>query len=89
MEGMEGMVDIQIHEAACRGCRMCLDICPTDVFAFDEGRGMATVQTAEDCIACLSCAYVCPSNAISHHQFHAVKNFYRDISFCRRMERFL
>lgn len=83
------MVTVEIHESSCRGCRMCVDVCPTRVFTFDEEKGRAVVGEAEDCIACLSCAYDCPSGAITHAQFHEVKNFYRDLDFCRRMEKFL
>ena len=83
------MVRIDIREQACRGCKICIDLCPTDVFAFDEGTKKATVKTVEDCIACSSCAYQCPSGAITHHDYHVVKNFYRDLDFSRRVERFL
>jgi NAD-dependent dihydropyrimidine dehydrogenase PreA subunit len=83
------VVQILIHDPACRGCRLCVDVCPTDVFTFDEERARASVAEPEDCIACLSCAYECPSGAIAHADFHVVKNFYRDLDFCRRMERYL
>ena len=71
------------------GCRICVDVCPTKVLAFDEEKFLAVVGEAEDCIACLSCAYECPSGAITHAGYAAVKNFYRDLDFCGRMERFL
>jgi ferredoxin len=82
------MVRIDIHAEACRGCEMCVDLCPTDVLAMDASR-KAIVKTAEDCIACLSCGYVCPSGAFRYADFHEVKNFYRDLGFSRRMGRFL
>ncbi|HTP24218.1 MAG TPA: 4Fe-4S dicluster domain-containing protein [Anaeromyxobacteraceae bacterium] len=81
------MVRIEIHAEACRGCELCVDVCPTEVLAM-EGR-KAFAKTAEDCIACLSCKYLCPSGAIGLSEFHAVKNFYRDLDFSRRMGRFL
>ena len=68
---------------------MCVDICPTDVFSMNAEGEKAVVQEAEDCIACLSCAYVCPSGALRHADYHEVKNFYRDLDFSRRVERFL
>lgn len=83
------MLVIDIHNESCRGCEMCVDICPTDVFAFDASTHKATVQKVEDCIGCLSCAFICPSGAISNPNVHQVKNFYRDLDFCRRVERFL
>ncbi len=82
-------MDMAIREEACRGCRMCEDICPTDVIAFDEAAKKATVRETADCIACLSCSYLCPSAAITHEAYHEVKNFYRDLDFSLRFERFL
>lgn len=82
-------VEIKVHEQACRGCEMCVDICPTKVFNFDEDKRLCTVGHAEDCIACLSCAFICPSGAITHDNYHQVKNFYRDLEFSKRMGKFL
>ena len=81
-------LEIAIHKTACRGCELCVDICPTDVFLLDAEKH-AVARYPEDCIACLSCAYICPSNAISHSNYHAVKNFYRDAEFCVRIGKFL
>lgn len=83
------MIRIDIHEESCRGCQICVDLCPTKVFWFDEARDKAGVKEAEDCIACLSCVYACPSRAIRHSGHHEVKNFYRDMGYVLRLERFL
>jgi ferredoxin len=83
------MVKIELHESACRGCNICVDVCPTKVLTFDEENGRAVIGEVQDCIACLSCAYECPAGAITHSDYHEVKNFYRDLAFCGRMERFL
>jgi NAD-dependent dihydropyrimidine dehydrogenase PreA subunit len=83
------MLEMTIHEKSCRGCHLCLDICPTECFSFDEETQKAAVAILENCIECLSCAYICPSGAILHNNHHEVKNFYRNIEFSRRMEKFL
>ncbi len=83
------MLEMTIKEKACRGCRLCLDVCPTECFSFDEESNKAVVAQLDNCIACLSCSYICPSGAISHHNHHVVANFYRNIHFSRRMEKFL
>ncbi len=83
------MVHVEINESGCRGCRMCVDICPTEVFEFDEPARKARVRESEDCIGCLSCSYLCPSKSITHSDFPVVKNFYRDLQFCRKKEAFL
>lgn len=80
---------ITIREKACRGCQLCVDICPTKVLLYDEKSCTVSVGEAEDCIACLSCAYICPSKAFTHENFHVVKNFYRDLDFLSRTGRFL
>jgi NAD-dependent dihydropyrimidine dehydrogenase PreA subunit len=68
---------------------MCVDVCPTDVVVFNPSTRKAEVKKVEDCIACLSCAYLCPSGAVTHENYHEVKNFYRDLDFSLRCERFL
>ncbi len=83
------MLEMEIREDACRGCQMCVDICPTDVFDFDQNNFKAQLSKKDDCIACLSCTYLCPSDAIKHSNYHPVKNFYRDMEFSRRTEAFL
>ena len=83
------MVEMNIHDNSCRGCRLCLEVCPTDCFSFDEADQKAKVKTVENCIACLSCAYICPSQAISHGNIHVVKNFYRNLEFSIRIGKFL
>jgi len=83
------MIEIKISETGCRGCQLCVDICPTEALVYDEATKLAKVLEVEDCIACLSCTYLCPSGAISQSGHHAVKNFYRDINFSKRVEKFL
>lgn len=83
------MLEMTIREKGCRGCRLCIDVCPTDCFTYDEVEKKAVVTHVGNCIACLTCAYICPSQAISHANIHHVKNFYRNIDFSRRMEKFI
>jgi len=83
------MPEIQLDADSCRGCRLCLDICPVEVFGFNEADEKARVEKPEDCIACLSCSYLCPSGTIVLTDYPVVKNFYRDRIFSRRVERFL
>lgn len=83
------MLKMTIREQGCRGCGMCLEVCPTDCLSFDEHNQKAVVAKIENCIACLSCAFICPSQAIGHADIHLVKNFYRNIHFSQRMEKFL
>ena len=83
------MLTLEIREDGCRGCEMCVDICPTKCLTYDHDAHKARVVELDDCIGCLSCRYLCPSGAIVHSDYHVVRNFYRDIHFSRRMEKFL
>lgn len=83
------MLEMIIDEKACRGCELCIDVCPTDCFSLDTASGAVSIAAVENCIACLSCAYICPADAIEHRKYHEVKNFYRNIEFSSRMEKFL
>ncbi len=83
------MLEMFIDVKGCRGCQLCVDICPTDVLEFNEQENIAQIREVEDCIACLSCAYICPSNVIEHKNYHVVNNFYRDIEFSGKIEKFI
>ena len=83
------MIEITIHEKSCRGCQLCVEICPTDVLEFDESTLLAKVAQPKRCIECLSCGYMCPSHAISHDNYHIVKNFYWDADYLKKLESFL
>jgi ferredoxin len=85
------MIEMYIDEKSCRGCELCIEICPTDVIVsgFFNDVKIAIVDKVEDCIACLSCSFKCPSNAIEHRNHHIVQNFYRDIRFIEKLRKFI
>ena len=58
------MPTVAIETQGCRGCRMCVDVCPTDVFDMTVSQEAALVARDEDCIGCSSCEFVCPSRCI-------------------------
>ncbi len=47
----------------CKGCRICVDFCPTGTLDLDE-RFKITVAHPERCIACRMCELRCPDMAI-------------------------
>jgi NAD-dependent dihydropyrimidine dehydrogenase PreA subunit len=60
------MITIRIDDAACVGCSLCVDECPTDVFTFDTTTERPVVERQAECFGCLSCSQLCPSDAIEH-----------------------
>lgn len=71
------MPNVVIEEKGCRDCSLCIEICPTDVFAHDDGRGMAVVRSEVDCIGCTSCQFICPSRCIKVSDVVVQRPFYR------------
>ncbi len=55
-------IEIHINEAWCKGCVICVDVCPHDVLVMEEG--IAKVKDIEKCTACNLCELECPDFAI-------------------------
>jgi 2-oxoglutarate ferredoxin oxidoreductase subunit delta len=58
-------VRILLNPAWCKGCGICIEMCPTDVFTAEEGTGKAIVSYPERCSDCGLCELYCPDYAIS------------------------
>lgn len=55
---------VKIDYHRCNGCRRCYDICPMDVYLWDEELKMPTVAYEEECWHCGICFMECPKRAI-------------------------
>lgn len=55
-------VSIIINEAWCKGCAICVELCPEDVLVMEAGK--AKVAHLEQCTACGLCELRCPDFAI-------------------------
>ena len=75
------MPKVEIKTNGCRGCSMCVDRCPVDVFDQIEspvtGNLIATVVRSEDCMGCFACYYLCPSQCINISEVEIQRPFYR------------
>jgi len=55
---------IDIYQAWCKGCGICVAFCPTGVLAKDEA-GYPYIKDIEKCINCGWCEIRCPDFAIT------------------------
>ena len=61
---------LTIHEEMCKGCGLCVWVCPKKVLATDpkrvnaKGYNPATCTDINTCIACGMCARMCPDSVI-------------------------
>ena len=60
---------IKIDTERCKGCGLCVEVCPKNVIAISEhsnknGYFPAEVVNIIDCFGCALCAIVCPDVAI-------------------------
>jgi len=47
--------------SACNNCKICIDICPMEVFFYDK---KVKVDKKKECIECRACEVQCPKDAI-------------------------
>jgi 2-oxoglutarate ferredoxin oxidoreductase subunit delta len=64
------MPNITVNPEWCKGCHICVEVCPRHVLAVDREvfrRGFHPVVVAkpEDCTTCLQCELLCPDLAIT------------------------
>lgn len=56
--------DVLINEKWCKGCSLCIGVCPKKVLELNQRVKSAPVRV-EDCIGCHQCDNVCPDFAIT------------------------
>jgi 2-oxoglutarate ferredoxin oxidoreductase subunit delta len=65
------MSRIIVDERYCKGCGLCIDVCPREIIALDlnkindKGYHPATLTEESRCTACANCALICPDVAIT------------------------
>jgi NAD-dependent dihydropyrimidine dehydrogenase PreA subunit len=57
----EGFIHQEINK--CDNCRMCLMVCPKNVWGIDE-KGNIRIKNRSECFACNACVTQCPENAL-------------------------
>jgi 2-oxoglutarate ferredoxin oxidoreductase subunit delta len=66
----ENMIVLNIDSDKCKGCEICITVCPKKLLAISEevnsgGLHFVEIQNAKDCIGCKSCAIICPDSVFS------------------------
>jgi len=62
---------VKIDEERCKGCGLCVSVCPVKIIQINrsklntKGFHAADVIDMEQCIGCGNCAIICPDIAIS------------------------
>jgi 2-oxoglutarate ferredoxin oxidoreductase subunit delta len=62
---------IIVDERYCKGCGLCITVCPKDIIVLDPDRitdkGYHPAMLTDDsqCTACANCAVICPDVAIT------------------------
>ncbi len=55
----------KVDAEVCRGCGLCVEICPSDVLCLEEGRVVESGHSVFGCIGCGHCMAVCPTGGIT------------------------
>lgn len=64
------MAKVTFFEEKCKGCYLCINVCPTKIIKIAEDRmnakGFRPVEVIEQdrCIGCAMCATICPDCVI-------------------------
>ena len=68
---IESKIELPVHidTELCKGCNICVVVCPQDVLELSEdmnskGYNIASVERPSDCIQCMQCEIKCPDLAI-------------------------
>ncbi len=63
---MNGFIPVEIARDRCKGCGLCVDVCPQHVLELDEsvvnvlGYHPVELINAAECTSCVLCARICP-----------------------------
>ncbi|ADH99664.1 4Fe-4S binding protein [Salisediminibacterium selenitireducens] len=64
------MIRVQFHEETCKGCGLCVSVCPQQIIQTADrmnAKGYQPVEVVnqEACTSCTACARMCPDAVIS------------------------
>jgi len=53
-----------VDKKKCKGCFLCVEVCPVNVFEKDEKNKKVKIVKPNDCIGCRACEAQCSEGAI-------------------------
>ena len=61
---------IQVDSNSCKGCRLCMEVCPKDIYALSSERSangyiVVVPVRSQECTGCQLCEMTCPEMAIT------------------------
>lgn len=64
------MAKVIFNETRCKGCELCLNVCPKKILKKADkinvlGYKPVEITNQDECIGCASCAIICPDAVIS------------------------
>ena len=61
--------EVIVDSQGCKGCGLCIEVCPTDTLQFSKSinsNGYHYAEVTNDaCIGCANCALICPAAVIT------------------------
>lgn len=66
--------EVEVNNPWCKGCSLCIHVCPKKVLELDEIRGKSMPVRQDDCIGCRQCENICPDLAITVTEKGEVKD---------------
>ena len=63
LQYIKNVATLKLNPDECNGCRMCIIVCPHEVFKMEEKR--AVITGIDSCMECGACALNCPTSAIT------------------------
>ncbi len=73
---MDRQEPIKINKAWCKGCEICVDVCPRQVLEMQDF--VAVVKDIDQCTFCQLCELLCPDFAIVVHPPQTKKKIVQD-----------
>lgn len=73
MKAINSLSRIEVDEKKCNLCLKCIDVCPQQLFKFENGKVFA--PDADICLGCMKCVNVCEPGAINLN-LSGIKKFF-------------